>query len=251
VGPDKEAEILKIYDAGCTGLKRIAGELRKCKIVLAKSTIRRVLNRHGREPTDTNRRRGSTWAQFVARHAPQLVGIDFLQIPVGLLGRIGYRFVFFAIEHDTRKTHILGITEHPTGAWVTNAVRAVTMDGEPLAGRKYWIHDNDGKYGRQLRRVLKDRRLIAVRTSPYAPDMNAKAERWVRSIKEECLNHLVFLNDTMLRKSVAGYVRHYNEQRPHQGIGNVTIGPWIARDKGKIVCDQSAGGLLKSFRRAA
>jgi len=245
---DKIDAILRIYDSGLTGLKRIVGEMDKNGMTVAKSTVRRVLTRNGRAPTDSNHRRGSTWAQFWTRHAPHMVGIDFIQTPIGLLGRVVNAFVFFAVEHDTRRVHILGITTHPTDVWVANALRSATMAGEPLATRKHWILDNDGKYGSQTTAVLGKK---AVWTSIRAPDMNSIAERWVLSIKTECLNHVVLLNESMLRHYVTEYVRHFNAERPHQGIGNVPIGPWTATTTGALICDEHLDGLLKSFRRVA
>jgi len=137
---------------------------------------------------------------------------------------------------------------HPTDAWIANAPRSATMTGEPLAARKHRILDGDKKYGSQTDAVLGSK---AIQISFRAPDMNSIAERWVSSIKAECLNHVVLLNEAMLRHYVTEYVRHYNSERPHQGIGNVPIGPWTSTTAGELVCDEHLDGLLKSFRRAA
>jgi putative transposase len=124
------------------------------------------------------------------------------------------------------------------------------MAGEPLAGRRYWIHDNDGKF-QTLRRLLKSFGHKSVNTSIHAPDMNHLAERFIGSARRECLDHVVFLSENHLRRVFQEYLEHYNTERPHQGIGNVTIGPWSTSTSGEIVCDERLGGLLKSFRRAA
>ena len=248
ISAEKVAAILNIYDSGLTGLSRIVGEMVKNDLPVVESTVRRVLTANARPPTDHNHRTGSTWAQFWKHHARHTVGIDFIQLPIGLLGKIVNAFVFVAIEHDTRRVHLLGITIHPTDAWCAQAVRNATMDGHPLAGRKHWILDNDGKYGKSTAAVLGKKRLIW--TSIRAPDMNAYCERFVKSISEECLNHVVFLSEEHLREYVIGYLEHYNEVRPHQGIGNVPIGSWEV-GTGELVCDESLHGLLKSFRRAA
>jgi putative transposase len=148
----------------------------------------------------------------------------------------------------------LGITAEPTDAWIATAIRSATMDGEPLATRKYWIHDNDGKYGPQFRKLLNGPDRESVATSIRAPDMNAFAERWVKSIKTECLDHFVFLTESHLREVVKTYIeQHYNVQRPHQGIRNQPIAEWTADDSvdTAIVCDEHLNGMLKSFRRAA
>jgi putative transposase len=247
IGQEKVDVILRIYDSGLTGLSRIVGEMGTCGLVVAESSVRRVLTQHGRKPTDTNRRRGSTWAQFWTRHAHSTVGADFIQMPIGLLGKVVNAFVFVAIEHDTRRVHLLGITIHPTDAWVAQALRSATMDGEPLANRKHWILDNDSKYGVRTTAVLGSK---LIETAIRAPDMNAYCERFVRSISEECLDHIVFLSEEHLREYVVGYLVHYNGSRPHQGIGNRPISPQQI-GTGAIVCDESLHGLLKSFRRAA
>jgi putative transposase len=243
--------ILQIYHAGCHGLSRIVGEMNKCGLPVSERTVRRVLNQHGLLPGNGRERMGSTWAQFLRLHAKQFVGLDFMQIPVGLLGKITYRFVFFAIEHDTRRVHVLGICEKPTHDWILNVLRSATAEGSPLATRKYWLHDNDVKYPRKrMQQLLKNRGMKSVPTIPYTPDMNAYAERFVRSMREECLDHIIFMDDAMLENAVAMYIRHYNTERPHQGIGNIPIGPW-ACGTSKLVCDRHLDGLLTSFRRAA
>ena len=247
IGQEKVDAILRVYDAGCTGLSRIVGEMTKCGLAVAESTVRRVLTAHGRSPTPRNGRHGSTRTQFWNRHADQLVGIDFLQIPVGWFTKAVNAFVFCAIEHDTRRVHLLGITINPTDAWISNTLRAATMDGAPLERRRFWILDNDGKYGAKTTAVLGDR---AIWTSIHAPDMNAFIERWNRSAREECLDHIVFRSEDALRHAITVYIDHYNSERPHQGIGNVPIGPWQT-GPGEIVCDERLHGLLKSFRRAA
>jgi putative transposase len=247
IGQEKVDAILRIYDAGLTGLSRIAGEMRKCGLPVAESTVRKILTANARSPSGHNHRRGSTWAQFWNNHAQDIVGTDFLQVPIGLMGKVVNAFVLCSIEHDTRCVHLLGITIHPTDAWVSQCLRNATMDGEPLARRKHWILDRDGKYGPKTKAVLRKK---LIKASVRAPDMNAVIERWNKSIQDECLNHIIFLNEAHLRRVVETYIRHHNTERPHQGIGNVTVGPW-AVSNGDIVCDESLGGLLKSFRRAA
>ena len=104
----------------------------------------------------------------------------------------------------------------------------------PLSKRKYWVHDNDKKYPRKrLQQLLNHRGLKSVPICPYTPDMNAYAERFVRSVQEECFDYIIFMNDDMLSETATTYFHHYNQKRPHQGIGNVTIGPWEVRSEGK------------------
>jgi transposase InsO family protein len=244
---EKVDAILRIYDSGLTGLSRIVGEMGKCGMKVVESTVRKVLTAHGRPPSNHNHRQGSTWAQFWNRHARFLIGADFIQIPIGLLGKIVNAFVFVAIEHDTRRVHLLGITTNPTDYWIANCLRCATMDGAVLADRRHWILDNDGKYGERTAAVLGS---LLVQTSIRAPDMNAIIERWNKSVQEECLDHIVFLSEEHLRHYVEAYILHHNTERPHQGIGNVPVGEWNV-GAGEIVCEQRLDGLLTSFRRAA
>ncbi|TVR43381.1 MAG: hypothetical protein EA402_09800 [Planctomycetota bacterium] len=247
ISPEIEHAIVTIARSGLTGLKRIQGELAKCGISAARSTIRQILDRHGLPP---ERPPNSTWTQFWRNHAPHTVGIDFVQVATGLWGKICYQFALIAIEHDTRRGHLLGVTDHPSDEWLTNVIRSATMDGESLAKRQYWIHDNDGKF-QTLPHILQQAGLKSLPIAVGVPDMNAYAERFIGSLRRECLDHIVALNDSHLRHVMREYIQHYNTERPHQGIGNITIGPWQAKAEGEIVCDESLGGLLKSFRRAA
>jgi transposase InsO family protein len=240
--------IVTIYGRGLTGLKRIQGELRKCGIDVARSTIRRVLDAQGLPPHDGPSQ--STWGQFMRNHSRELVSIDFLQVATGLLGTIQYQFALVAIEHDTRRVHLLGVSPQPNHQWLSNVIRSATMDGMPLSTRRYWIHDNDRKF-QTLDTMLEQSGLEGVATSPFAPDMNALIERFFGSLRRECLDHLVALSPSHLERALKAYIDHHNTERPHQGIGNVVIGPWQAQTQGAIVCDERLGGLLKSFRRAA
>ncbi len=247
VSADIEAAILRMYHGGAFGLKRIQGELAKCGLRAACSTIRQVLDRHGLPP---ERPPGSTWTQFWRNHAHAIVGIDFIQIATGMLGKVCYQFALVAIEHDTRRVHLLGITDHPNDAWMQNILRAATMAGEPLATRRHWVHDNDGKF-QTLPGILHDRGLRSVPIAIGVPDMNASIERFFGSLRRECLDHIVALSEDHLRQVLREFIAHYNSERPHQGIGNVPIGPWQTRAEGEIVCDERLGGVLKSYRRAA
>lgn len=131
--------------------------------------------------------------------------------------------------------------------WIANTLWAATMMGGPLADRRYWILDNDGKYGNRTAAILGSH---LVWTSIRVPDMNAYIERWNRSAQDECLDHVVILSEASLRKYVEAYIYHHHAERPHQGIGNVPIEN-CAIGTGEIVCDKSLGRLLKAFPTAA
>ena len=222
VSEEKVTLVLRIYHSGCHGLKRIRGECYKCKVEIATSTIRKILDDHGLPPS--NNRTSTNWTTFWRNHAPEMVGIDFIQITYGVLGKVFYQFALVAIEHDTRHVQLLGITDQPDHDWLTNTIRSATMDGAPLAKRRYWVHDNDGKF-QTLAGVLKARGKKSAKIAVQAPDMNAYAERFIRSIRNQCFDHIIFFSDDQLWRVTKTYINHYNTERPHQGIGNVTIGP--------------------------
>ena len=113
----------------------LSREMAKCGFTVAESSVRKVPTQHSRAPTPGNGRRGSTWSQFWKLHAHATVGADFIQIPIGLLGKVVNAFVFIAIAHYTRRVHLLGITCHPTDAWCATVLRSATMSDEPLARR--------------------------------------------------------------------------------------------------------------------
>jgi len=249
ISDELRAAILDLHDRGFTTIRGIRGQLRKCDLSVAASTIHRVLRDAGRPTGPTQR---STWRDFWRRHADALVGIDFLTVPVGLLGKVVNYHILIGIEHDSRRLHLLGMTPHPDALFMAQVAREATAFDGPLADRRFAIIDNDSLYTRQFRGILTDAGCEPVRTSLLAPNMNAYAERVIRSIKEECLDHFVFLNERMLRRAITAYIEHYNQDRPHQGLDLQTIEPWPHHgNPGEIVVDERLGGLLKSARRLA
>jgi len=249
ISEELRAAIIELYHAGCTSPRRIRGELIKCDRVIAHSTIARVLKREGIYP-DPERR--STWTETIKRHAHLLMGVDFLTVPVGLFGKIVAHHVLIGVEHDTRKLHLLGMTPHPDGAFMQQVAREATAFDGPLADRKMVILDNDTLFTKAFRGTISDADCQIIRTAIMAPNMNAFAERVIQSIKTECLDHFVFMNEGMLRRALSEYISHYNNDRPHQGLDQRTVTDWPHHgNAGGIVVDERLGGLLKSARRLA
>jgi len=241
--------IIGLHHAGFRSLRGIRGELLKCDRVIAHSTIAQVLKREGIYPDPDKR---STWPETIKRHAHLLMGVDFLTVPVGLFGKVVGCHALIGIEHDTRRLHLLGMTPHPDGQFMQQVAReATTFDG-PLANRKMVILDNDTLFTKAFRGTIADADCEVIRTTIMAPNMNAHAERVIQSIKTECLDHFVFLNETMLRRALSEYIAHYNSERPHQGLDQRTVTAWPHHgNTGDIVIDERLGGLLKSARRLA
>ncbi len=157
------------------------------------------------------------------------------------------------MDMATRAVRMLNMTEHPTQEWTVQQIRNHSMEENNLfEGKKYLIHDNGPQFKKEYRKILRSEGIMSKAIAPRAPNMNAYAERFVRTIREECLNKFIFCNEAQLRQVLAQFEKHYNTERPHQGIGNETITPWEhTGNTGKIICDERLGGLLKSFRREA
>ena len=189
------------------GAERIRGELLKLGIRVAKTTIQRYM-RQARPP----RHSGQTWATFLRTHATDIWACDFLPVTDLLFRQV---YAFFIVELATRRVVHVGVTRHPTDAWVAQQLREATPFGQHP---RYLIRDNDSKFGPAFARVAKDSGIEILRTAYRAPRMNAVCERFLGSVRRECLDHLLILSEAHLRRALRAYVAYFNEQRPHQGI---------------------------------
>jgi len=188
------------------GAERIRGELLKLDLRVAKSTIQRYA-RDARPP-----RGGQSWATFLRNHAQEIWACDFLPVTDALFRP---RYAFFVIALETRRVVRVGVTRHPTDAWVAQQLREAT----PFEQRpRYLIRDNDGKYGQALARVVAASGITVLRTAYRAPKQNAVCERFLGSVRRECLDHLLILHEAHLRHALREYVRYFNHDRPHQGL---------------------------------
>jgi putative transposase len=205
------------------GPKRIGGMLNHLGTKVCTQTVVNVLKRHGIRPRP-GKDNGMSWNEFIAIHKDLIVATDFFTAEVMMLKGLVTYYVLFFIDLKTRMVKIAGVTQHPNEMWMAQIARNLTMDDEPLfAGKKYLIHDGDTKYCEQYRRILRDAGIKCKKTLPYCPDMNAYAERWIRSIRSECLDHVILLGERSLRRAVIQYVEHYNTERPHQGVDNQVL----------------------------
>ena len=164
-------------------------------------------------------------------------------------------YVLFFIHLGSRNVSVAGVTPHPDAAWMVQIARNMTMDAWGfLAPGQYLIHDRDGKFCPAFQRTIDEAGVKRVPLPPRSPNLNAYAERWVRSVKEECLSRLILCGETSLRHALTQYDAHYHQERPHQGMGNVVLIPLpghrTAR-QGPIRCRERLGGLLKYYDRNA
>ncbi len=246
------------------GYLRIVGELKRNGITLARNTVAEILKRHGIEPIDPQRRtRESTWKQFLAEHNTEIAATDFFTIDVwSWLGWfIGKRtiYVLFAIHLATRKVEILGTTDHPTEEFMNQVARNATMDDVgwfKRMGVRYLIQDRDTKFCDNFRGVLERAGIESIRTPARSPNLNAYAERWVRTVKQECLRRLTILGYGALNRALKEFLEHYHHHRPHQSLGNSPPESHIRKPEhgenaGRIRCVESCEGVLRHYCRSA
>jgi putative transposase len=194
-----------------------------------------------------------SWATFIRAHLGVLVGMDFFTVEVVTwLGLIRYH-VLFAIDVASRKVAILGIAANPGGSWMEQMARNLVdaVDGF-LLGKQYVLIDRDPLYTERFRQLLGQGGVKTVRLPARSPNLNAFAERFVLSIKAECLDRLVPLGEAHLRRAILEYTEHYHEERNHQGLDNELIAPAEAASVvGKVDRRERLGGLLSFYYRKA
>ena len=195
------------------GCVRIQGELRKLGIRVSATSIRRVLRRHGLGPVP---RKGPTWSDFLRAQASSVLATDFFTVDTISLKQL---YVLFVIELGTREVHILGVTDHPTAAFVTQVAR--NLVGDLLdRGRSFTflIRDRDTKFTDGFDEVFRSEGIRVIKTPVRSPRANAYAERWVRTVRTECLDWILVLGRRHLTGILREYVGHYNQHRPHRGL---------------------------------
>ena len=226
---------------------RIQGELRKFGVSVSASCICSLLRRHGLPPAP--RRDGPTWKEFLSQQAAGMVACDFFCIDTVWLKTL---YVLFFIEHSTRRVHLAGVTAHPNSAWVTQQARNLAIEGS-LAETRFLIRDRDAKYSRPFDEVFRSEGVRVIGTPIRAPRANAIAERFVRSARRECLDHILALGERHLERVLREYVMHYNKERPHRGLSLETPEPKPPPTgiPGDIVRVARLGGLINEYHRRA
>jgi transposase InsO family protein len=183
-------------------------------VEVSASSVRRILRRHHLDPAP--RRGGPTWTQFLRAQATGLLATDFFTVETVGLTRL---YVLFVVEVERRRVYLAGITAHPTGAWVTQQARNLLMDLDDRVLRfRFLIRDRDTKFTSAFDAVFTAAGVEVVKIPPRAPKANAYAERWVRTVRHECLDWTLIWSPRQLRQVLTDYLEHYNRVRPHRAL---------------------------------
>jgi putative transposase len=236
------------------GYDRIAGALTHLGYTISDQTVGNILKRHGILPAP-ERQKTTTWHEFIRTHMDVLVATDFFTTEVWTWCGLVTYYVLFFMHVGSRKVQVAGVTPHPNQAWMMQMARNVTMEewGFLVPGQ-YLIHDRDGKYCPAFQQIIDAAGVKRVPLPARSPNLNAYAERWVRSVKDECLSKIILFGEGALRHALQEYVKHYHQERPHQGKGNVVL--MLAADHrqqrdGPVRCRERLGGLLHFYDREA
>ena len=235
------------------GYDRIQGALANLGHIIAPNTVKNILKRHGIEPAPEREKRTS-WKTFLKAHWDVMAATDFFTVEVWTPRGLVTYYVLFIIHRSTRSVHIAGVTTAPNGAFMRQVARNLTnvSDGFLLNSR-YLIMDRDTKYTDDFRGYLDRERVKPVRCPARAPNCNAFAERFVCSIKDECVDRMILFGEASLRRALREYVAHYHAERNHQGMGNRLLKPLaiVSSTDEPIRCRERLGGLLNYYYREA
>jgi putative transposase len=237
------------------GYDRMVGALKNLGHQLSHQTVGNILHRHGISPAP-KRKQVVCWKDFIRSHMEVLVGTDFFTVEVLTLQGLVTYYVLFFIHLESRRVSLGAMTPYPDHIWMDQQARNATMEEWGfLRDCRYLLHDRDTKFCASLRELIESGGVETIRLPARSPNLNSFAERWVRSVREECLSKLILFGERSLRRALQHYVAHYHEERNHQGKENLILFPLKregARDrKAAVRCRERLGGLLKYYERDA
>ena len=249
-----EALVVRMAEENRTwGYRRIQAALSNLGHQFARSTISAILHRNGLEPAP-ERSKKTTWKEFLKQHWELIVAADFFTVEAWTANGLKRFVILFFIDLSTRKVEIAGISLQANGFWMSQVGRGATdaVDGI-LRGKRYLIHDRDPLFTSEFENILASVGIGCVKLPPQSPNLNAHAERFVRSIKESCLERLILFGEDSLRRATSEFIAHYHHERNHQGLENrLIVGESISSTTtGAIQRRERLGGMLNYYYRAA
>jgi putative transposase len=229
------------------GYDRIVGALANLGHPLSDQTVGNILRRHGIAPAP-KRSQTTSWKDFIDAHMDVLAGTDFFTVEVLTWRGLVTYYVLFFLHLESRRVRVAGITRHPDQEWMEQIARSATQETWGyLPPCRYVLHDRDTKFCAAFRSMLAEGGVKTIPLPARSPNLNAFAERWLRSVKRECLSQLILFGPGPLARVLAEFCAHYHGERNHQGKGNKLL----LSEAGDVECRQRLGGLLKYYGRAA
>ena len=229
------------------GYVRIQGALANLGHLISNTCVAGILKAHGIDPAP-DRKRQSTWKSFLQAHWDVMASVDFTTIEVWTKSGLITVYLLFVMELATRRVHFAGSTSNPDEPWMLQVSRNLSdvADGF-LREKKYLLMDRDTKFSETFRVTLEESGVTAIRLPPRAPNLNPNLERFMRSIKEECLERIIFFGEKSLQNAVVDFLAHYHQERNHQGLNNQLIQPGneVRCITGDVACRERLGGMLR------
>ena len=255
---DDEAEQLVVRmakESSDWGYDRIVGAMANLGYRLSDQTVGNILQRHGIPPAP-ERQRTTTWTDFIRAHMAVLAGTDFFSVEVVTLRGLVTYYVLCFIHLESRRVEVAGIRRHPNEAWMKQIARNVTKDEWGfLEGCRYLIHNRDTKFTDSFSVIVKSSHVEPLKLPVRSPNLNAYAEGWVESVKDECLSKLILFGKKSLRRARCEYLIHFHTERNHQGKDNVLLFPVATKEANRaersVSCKERLGGVLKYCHREA
>lgn len=248
---DQEIEqlVLRLARENGWGYERIEGELLKLGYTISHETVGNILERHGIPPAP-ERDPSPSWRHLMTHYRGQLLACDFFTVETLFLQTL---YVLVFIEIGTRRVHFAGCTAHPDNVWVTQQARQVMWELEDRnPGIRFLIRDNDKKFTEAFDTIFRSEGIDVIRTPYRAPNANSYAERWIRSVREECLDKLLIINQAHLRRVMREYITFFNTARPHQGLEQQIPVPKIGHEHAGSVRSRAVlGGIIHDYYRDA
>jgi len=256
IAPQVEALIVRFArENSGWGYDRIVGALANLGHPVSDQTVGNIRRRYGIAPAP-KRSQQTTWKDFIAAHMAVLAGTDFFTVEVLTWRGLATYYVLFFIHLESRRFTLAGLIKHPTAEWMLQMARNATDESSGFLRREwYLLHDRDTKFCAAFQDVLRSSGILPLALPPRSPNLNAFAERWVRSIKQECLSKVILFGEASLRRALSEFIDHHHSERNHQGKGNLLLFPSpdgpLTPSRQTVRCRERLGGLLRYYSRAA